>query len=113
MTMQAGQAYAIKLEYVHFDHHARLGLGVRKTSELLDPEAKALAARADVAIVAAGFDPSSEGEGQDRTFQLPAGQDDLIAMVRAANKNTVVVVSAGGAVDMGGWVDGARAVVQA
>jgi len=34
--LQAGQAYAIRLEYVHRDHHARLGLGVRKLSELID-----------------------------------------------------------------------------
>jgi beta-glucosidase len=113
LTLQAGQAYAIKLEYVHFDHHARLGMGVRKVSELIAPEAKALAARADVAIVAAGFDPSNEGEGQDRTFQLPAGQAELIALVRAANKHTIVVVTSGGAVDMANWVDGVRGVVQA
>jgi beta-glucosidase len=113
LKLQAGKAYALKLEYVHFDHHARLGLGVRRVAELIAPEAGVLASRADVAIVIAGFDPSNEAEGQDRTFQLPAGQDELVAMVRAANKNTIVVVNSGGAVDMWSWVDGARAIVQA
>ena len=113
LKLQAGKAYAIRLEYQHFDHHARLGMGVRKTSELIAPEAKALAARADVAIVLAGFDPTNEGEGADRTFQLPLGQDQLIAMVRKANKNTVVVLTSGGGVDMTGWVDGIRSIVQA
>ena len=113
LKLQAGKAYAIRLEYVHFDHHAQLGLGVRKSSELVAPEVKQLAARADVAIVLVGFDPSNEGEGQDRTFQLPAGQDELIAMVRNANKHTIVVVTSGGGVDMSRWVDGTNAIVQA
>jgi len=113
LKLQAGQAYAIRLEYVHRDHHARLGLGVRKVSELIEPEAKTLAAAADVAVVVAGFDPSNEGEGSDRTFRLPDGQDDLIDLVRAANKNTVVVITSGGGVDMTRWVDGIRAIVQA
>jgi beta-glucosidase len=111
--LQAGQAYAIRLEYVHRDHHARLGLGVRKLSELIEPEVKTLAAAADVAVVLAGFDPSNESEGSDRTFQLPDGQDELIDLVRAANQNTVVVITSGGGVDMTPWVDGIRAIVQA
>jgi beta-glucosidase len=113
VRLQAGKAYAIRLEYVHFDHHAQLGLGVVKVADLIAPEAKQLAARADVAVVLAGFDPSNEGEGQDRTFQLPAGQDELIAAVRNTNSKTVVVVTAGGGVDMSRWVDGTPAIVQA
>src|SRR5215471_5519698 len=96
MALQAGKPYAIRLEYEHGDHHARLGMGVRKVTELLEADAKTLAAHADVAVVLAGFDPSNEGEGQDRTFQLPAGQDQLIDLVRGANKNTIVVVTSGG-----------------
>jgi beta-glucosidase len=111
--LQAGTAYAIRLEYVHFDHHARLGMGVRNVAELITPEAKLLAGRAEVAVVLAGFDPSNEGEGADRTFQLPAGQDELIAAVRNANKKTVVVVTSGGGVDMSRWVDATGAIVQA
>jgi beta-glucosidase len=113
LKLQAGQAYAIRLEYVHRDHHARLGMGVRKVSELIDPAARTLAAAADVAVVLAGFDPSNEGEGADRTFELPDGQDQLIDLVRTANKNTVVVMTSGGGVDMTRWVKSIRAIVQA
>jgi beta-glucosidase len=88
-------------------------MGVRKVSELIDPAAKTLAQAADVAVVLAGFDPSNEGEGADRTFELPDGQDQLIDLVRAANKNTVVVITSGGGVDMTRWVDSIRAIVQA
>jgi beta-glucosidase len=113
LKLQVGHAYPIRLEYVHRDHHARLGMGVRKVAELIEPDAKTLAAAADVAVVLAGFDPSNESEGFDRTFQLPAGQDELIDMVRGANKNTIVVITSGGGVDMTRWVDGIRAIVQA
>jgi beta-glucosidase len=113
VKLRAGKAYAVRLEYVHFDHHARLGMGVRKVSDLISPEAKVLASAAEVVVVLAGFDPTNEGEGSDRTFQLPAGQDELIAMVRNANQNTIVVVTSGGGVDMSRWVDGTHAVVQA
>jgi beta-glucosidase len=113
LKLQAGHAYAIRLEYLHRDHHAWLGMGARKVSELIEPAAKTLAAAADVAVVLVGFDPSNESEGSDRTFQLPAGQDELIDTVRESNKNTIVVVTSGGGVDMIRWVDGIRAIVQA
>ncbi len=67
-------------------------------------EKRALA-RADVAIVAVGFNPTTEGEGHDRTFTLPAGQDTLIEQVAAANPHTIVVLTAGGAVDTSRWLD--------
>ena len=113
IKLKAGDAHAVRLEYMHFDHHARLGFGVRKTSDFVMADAKAVAASADVAIVFAGFDPSNEGEGADRTFELPPGQDELIAQVRGANKHTVVVLTSGGGVDMSRFVDAVPAIVQA
>jgi hypothetical protein len=29
-------------------------------------------------ILAVGFDPTTESEGEDRTFNLPIGQDELV-----------------------------------
>lgn len=113
LKLKEGKPYSIRLEYLHFDHHARIGMGVRKVSDLIAPEVKTLAANTDVAIVLAGFDPTNEGEGADRTFQLPLGQDELIAMVRNANKNTIVVLTSGGSVDMSRWVDGIQTIVEA
>jgi len=113
LKLDKGKPVAVRLEYVHFDHHARLGMGLAKAVDLIAPEVKDLAAGADVAVVLAGFDPSNEGEGQDRTFELPPGQDELVAMVRKANKNTIVVVTSGGGVDMSRWVDSTKAIVQA
>ncbi len=113
MELKAGKAYALRLEYVHRDHHARLSFGIRRADLFFDPEAKELVSRADAAVVLAGFDPNIEGEGFDRTFQLPEGQDALINAVLDANKNTAVVITSGGAVDMKKWVDRAPAVLEA
>ncbi len=71
------------------------------------------AKRADVVLLCVGFDPRTESEGHDRTFALPPGQDDLIKAVVAANKRTIVVLTAGGNVEMQGWIDATPALLHA
>lgn len=80
--------------------------------EVVSPAAKAMAAKAEVAIVAVGFDEASEGEGGDREFDLPAGQDELIREVAAANKHTIVVVTSGGSVATARWLERVPVVIQ-
>ena len=97
--------------------HGRLGtrmqLGILRHGDMVSPEAKALAAKADAVIVAAGFDHTVESEGADRTFRLPVGQDELIREMAAANKNIVVVLTSGGGVDMNEWLARVPVLVQA
>ena len=104
---------------VVLEHHGyskwlggHLHLGIVREGSFVLAEAKSLAAKANVVIVAAGFDPESESEGADRTFQLPPGQDELIRDMVAANKNTVVVLNSGGNVDMNAWIDSVPALLQ-
>ena len=92
---------------------ARLRLGIVRQGQFVSSEAKTLAAKADAVVVAAGFDPETESEGADRTFSLPPGQDELIREMVAANKNTIVVLTSGGSVDMNGWVDRVPAILEA
>ena len=92
---------------------SRLLLGIARRDELVEPQAKLLAARADVVIVVAGFDGGTESEGADRTFRLPPGQDELIGEMTAANPKTIVVLLGGGAADLTAWVDRVPAVLQA
>lgn len=73
----------------------------------------ALAAHDDVAVVCVGFDPKTESEGFDRTFDLPPGQDELIEAVARANPRTIVVLNSGGAVDMTGWINQIGALLEA
>jgi beta-glucosidase len=69
-----------------------------------DEEKKAVV-QADVVVVALGFDARTEGEGHDRTFTLPAGQDALVEQVVAANPRTVVLLTGGGGMDLSHWID--------
>jgi len=92
---------------------AKLRLGVVRRGSAVDAEAKQMAARADAVVVAAGFGPETESEGADRTFGLPPGQDELSQEMAAANKNTIVVVTSGGSVDMSGWVERVPALIEA
>jgi beta-glucosidase len=77
-------------------------------------EAVELARKADAAIVVVGNSFKLESENFDRPFMdLPAGQDDLIEAVAAANKNTTVVIVAGSPVTMTKWIGRVPAVVAA
>ena len=91
----------------------RLRFGIVRTGQYVDAEAKQRAAKADVVLVASGFDPETESEGADRTFRLPPGQDELIQEMSAANKNTIVVMTSGGGADMNSWVDRVPALLEA
>lgn len=73
-------------------------------------EIKAVA-QADVVIVAVGFNAKTEGEGHDRTFTLPAGQDALVEQAVAANPRTIVLLTGGGGMDVSRWVDKVPALV--
>lgn len=95
---------------------ARLYLAILPEDKAVNPRAKEMAAKADVVVVAAGFQTSqqieSEGEGGDRTFDLPYGQDALIRAMVAANPKTVVAVTSGGNVDSTTWIDRVPALLE-
>lgn len=90
----------------------RLQLGIMQHDAVVSAEAKKLAAMAEVVVLAVGFDPETEGEGADRTFHLPPGQDELVRQIAAINKNIVLLVTSGGAVEMTPWLDSVPAILQ-
>ncbi|MFJ5774377.1 glycoside hydrolase family 3 C-terminal domain-containing protein [Streptomyces sp. NPDC093094] len=72
-----------------------------RTPELALAEAVEAARNSDVSIVFVGTTEEDESEGHDRAgLALPGGQDDLVRAVARANPRTVVVVSAGGPVEL-------------
>ena len=77
-------------------------------------EAVAAAKASDVALVFVGYSWKLETEGKDRpNMDLPAGQDELIQAVAAANKNTIVILNAGDSVDLTRWIDHVPALLDA
>ena len=60
---------------------ATASIGVVSADATIGRATKALAASADAVILCVGFNDTSEGEGSDRTFGLPSGQDSLIRTI--------------------------------
>jgi beta-glucosidase len=87
-------------------------IGIAQEGTLVNQSAIELAKRADAVIVAVGYDAEIETEGADRQFQLPPGQEELIAKITAANPKTIVTVTSGGSVDASRWIDQAAALLE-
>ncbi|MGA8506049.1 MAG: glycoside hydrolase family 3 C-terminal domain-containing protein [Candidatus Sulfotelmatobacter sp.] len=105
LKLSAGPHKIVAEAYQDFPVGGRLRVGIMDQHKIISASAKAVAAKADVVIIAAGFDALGESEGADRTFSLPFGQEELIRELAAVNKNTVVTVTSGGNVDPGDWLD--------
>ena len=85
----------------------------RYSDHMNDPAFNEALTGADAVIACVGFDAVTEHEGGDRTFALPEGQEDLIDALLRRNPNVIVVLNAGGGVDMTPWLDRVPAVVMA
>jgi Beta-glucosidase-related glycosidases len=105
LDLSAGQIANVQVDYLPGAAGTRMGVGFAYEPDLITAEAKQYAKAADVVIVAVGFDKASEGEGHDRTFTLPLGQDALIEAMAVANPHTIVTLASGGAVDTRRWLD--------
>ena len=76
-------------------------------------EAVALAEQADVVIFFGGTNKNIETEGSDRTdIDLPAGQNEVVKALYAANKNLVTVLISGGPTDLRELEPASPAIVQ-
>ena len=105
LRLSAGPHKIVGETFVDSFVGGRLRIGIIEQSKLVSDAAKQLATKVDAVIVAAGFDNDSEGEGADRTFSLPFGQDELIREMSGANKNTIVAITSGGNVDVTPWIE--------
>jgi beta-glucosidase len=105
LDLSAGQRLRVEADYLPHAAGSRFGFGLAYESDLVSAEAKQFASLADVVLLAVGFDPATEGEGHDRSFTLPWGQDALVEAVAAANPHTVVALTGGGGMDVSRWLD--------
>lgn len=71
-------------------------------------------AKADAVIVCVGYDAEREREGLDRPWEMHWLRDvNIIRHCQNHNRNTIVVVVAGGGVEMASWIDKTGAVLHA
>jgi beta-glucosidase len=113
IDLSAGQTITVVADYLPGFAGNRFGLGIANEADMISEDVRHFASIADAVVVGVGFTPSSEGEGYDRTFVLPWGQDALIEAVTAANPHTVVTLIAGGGVDTRRWLDEVPALLHA
>jgi beta-glucosidase len=111
--LTAAQPYKIRLEYFENTGTATARFGVASATRALGETTKKVVEQADAVVLCMGFDPTTEGEGSDRTFRLPGGQDSFIEQVAGLNKKVIVVLTAGGNVDMSGWIDRVPGLIDA
>ncbi len=140
LDLAAGK-HEVMVEYYQSTGGAVAQFGFAPESQLTTfgggAEVSALARKADIVIVSLGFGQSSdtnsvraafepfwppewarqsdlvETENSDRPFQLPAAQIETIRLAVAANPRTIVVMNAGGAVDLQSFVDKVPALLWA
>jgi len=105
LDLSAGQEISVVVDYLPHGSSPRLGLGIAYEQDMITADAKTFAAAADAVVVAVGFNPQTEGEGHDRSFALPWGQDALIEAVANANPHTIVTLTGGGGMDARPWLD--------
>jgi beta-glucosidase len=106
------EAAGARIQVTHALGVAMEGEQSGKSPAQLLSEAIETARRADAAVVVVGYSPALESEGFDRkSMDLPAGQDELIDAVAAANPRTVVVLVAGAPVAMTKWIEHVPAVL--
>ncbi|MBS1496427.1 MAG: glycoside hydrolase family 3 C-terminal domain-containing protein [Bacteroidetes bacterium] len=112
LYLEAGKTYSIKLEYYENAGTAEMVFSWGKSTP--DYSAAIAAAKnADAVIIAAGFDHETEGEGRDRTFELPGNQALMIDTIARQNPRSIVVLNAGGNVNMQGWLPKIKALLYA
>ena len=112
LQLEAGKPVRIKFIYWPSTEGRTAGLGIIPEGQLLDPDAIRLAKAADVAVVSLGFGPGTEGEGLDRTYQLPFGQQELLEAISKVNPHTIVILAGGGSVETKDWIDKVPVLMQ-
>ncbi len=111
-SMTAGKEYSVKLEYYDNTGPAQVSLGYEAAGGIYK-EVYEAASASDAAILCLGFNSLSEGEGSDRPFTLDNLQDSLLNLVTSVNSNTVVILNAGGNVEMQSWIGKVRGLIHA
>ena len=115
LELKAGQTYPVTLEYRRTRGWNAFCFGWEHSDRLRSArQAVVDAARdAEVVIFCGGHTSRTEGEGFDRTFGMDPELEKQLGDVAAVNANTVVVLTAGGNVDMQAWIDSVKGLVHA
>lgn len=112
VQLEAGKTYAVRLEYSHDTSYAVMAFAWYKAQPDFTEAIKA-AKQSDIAVVSVGFNSDLEQENYDRSFNLPEYQDSLVNAIAAVNPKTIVVLNAGGNVNMQAWLPHVKGLLHA
>ena len=112
LEMKAGQVYKFELQHQNLSGSIYADMSFESTVATDIPNAEAIKA-ADCVVVCLGHSNRTEKENYDRTFELPRGQVEYLHKVLQHNKNVVVVLNGGGAIEMASWMNDVKAVLMA
>jgi beta-glucosidase len=119
VLLKSGKEYKIELNYVQLKEKGTIRFGYETPDDYEQnlsqaiTKAAALAKQNDMTILSIGFNTETEHEGADRTFKLPEEQERLIKEIMKTNKDFIVVLNAGGNVEMNAWLGNTKALVHA
>lgn len=108
--VEAGKDYDLRFEF--YDNAGEATVVFEAGLMNMD-KLKASLDEATDAVYCAGFNSSTEGEGWERPFNLPADQVRMMNLVSSLHDKVTVVVNAGGGVDFNGWADDVESVIMA
>lgn len=111
IRLEANKEYDIKLEYYEGAGDASITFAWFEPKEENFNEAIKHASEADLVVLCVGFNQQIEHEGDERPFELPAAQEELIKVVTQTNPNTILVLNAGGNVDMQNWLPNIKGLI--
>jgi beta-glucosidase len=112
LEMKAGQVYKFELQHQNLAGSIYADMSFESTVVTDIPNAEAIKA-ANCVVVCLGHSNRTEKENYDRTFELPRGQVEYLRKVLSHNKNVVVVLNGGGAIEMASWMNDVKAVLMA
>jgi len=112
VTLKAGEDARVEVETSMASDTPQMSVGLMPADHFFTSDDKKIIAAADAVVVALGMNGDYEGEGFDRPFQLPWGQEQLLDSVLQLNRRIVVDIQAGGAMDAHLWADRVPALIQ-
>ena len=101
--MKAGETYKFELQHQNLGGSINAEMVFESTTIEANPNNEAIK-NADCVIVCLGHNNRTEKENHDRTFELPRGQVEYLRSILKLNKNVVVVLNGGGAIEMASWM---------
>jgi beta-glucosidase len=119
IQLEAGKVYKIAVHTWQYHPNGIVRIGyeteksVKQKTAAEYQQARKLAEQSDLVILSVGFNSETEREDIDRTFPLPVQQQVLIQEIQKTKKDIIVVLNAGGNVDMNQWLPKTKAVIHA